>query len=554
MLKSLSIQNYALIDSLNITFDSGFSVITGETGAGKSIILGALSLILGQRADARNIKQDETKCVIEGVFNISSYGLKPFFDELDWVYEGDECILRREIWLNGKSRAFVNDSPVYLNDLKGLGDRLIDIHSQHQNLSLNDNLFQLNVVDVLAGTAEESADYREAFAEYRASEKALNDLREESRRNKEEEDYIRFQYTALTEAALQAGEQELLEQELEAITHSEEIKSALFSVTSNLSGDEQNVETMLRSVRDALQDIDKVYPKAKELALRVESAYIDLKDVREEASRYFEEVEFDPARQQLLEDRLSTIYELQKKHSVTTVEELINLRNEMALRLKNIDSLDERLTGLEKETERKRETMLAKASQLSKKRQVAAPGIEKGIMERLAYLRMPNTRFRCDFKRRMSPDETGADNVQFLFSSNKNSSLQPVSDIASGGEISRLMLCIKAMIAGATALPTIIFDEIDTGTSGEVADRVGTIMEEMSKKMQVIGITHLPQIASKGHTHFVVYKKETDDAVSTHIKELNREERVNEVARMLSGAEVSSQAVENARVMLGVTD
>lgn len=265
---------------------------------------------------------------------------------------------------------------------------------------------------------------------------------------------------------------------------------------------------MLRSVRDALQDIDKVYPKAKELALRVESAYIDLKDVREEASRYFEEVEFDPAQQQLLEDRLSTIYELQKKHSVTTVEELINLRNEMALRLKNIDSLDERLTGLEKETERKRETMLAKASQLSKKRQVAAPGIEKGIMERLAYLRMPNTRFRCDFKRRMSPDETGADNVQFLFSSNKNSSLQPVSDIASGGgEISRLMLCIKAMIAGATALPTIIFDEIDTGTSGEVADRVGTIMEEMSKKMQVIGITHLPQIASKGHTHFVVYKK-----------------------------------------------
>ncbi|MDD2246106.1 MAG: DNA repair protein RecN [Proteiniphilum sp.] len=554
MLKSLSIQNYALIDSLNITFDSGFSVITGETGAGKSIILGALSLILGQRADARNIKQDETKCVIEGVFNISSYGLKPFFDELDWVYEGDECILRREIWLNGKSRAFVNDSPVYLNDLKGLGDRLIDIHSQHQNLSLNDNLFQLNVVDVLAGTASELEDYGKAFAEYRASEKALRDLREESRRNKEEEDYIRFQYTALSEAALQAGEQELLEQELEAITHSEEIKSALFSVTSFLSGYEQNVETMLRSVRDALQNIEKVYPKAKELAVRVESAYIDLKDVSEEASRYFEEVEFDPARQQLLEDRLSTIYDLQKKHSVTTVEDLINLRNEMALRLKNIDSLDERLSGLEKETEKKREVMLAKASLLSKKRQGAASGIEKGIMERLTYLRMPNTRFRCDFKQRTSPDETGKDNVQFLFSSNKNSSLQPVSDIASGGEISRLMLCIKAMIAGATALPTIIFDEIDTGTSGEVADRVGAIMDEMSKQMQVIGITHLPQIASKGHTHFVVYKKETDDAVSTHIKELDREERVNEIARMLSGAEVTSQAVENARVMLGVTN
>ncbi len=552
MLKSLSIQNYALIDSLHIAFDSGFSVITGETGAGKSIILGALSLILGQRADARHIKQSEKKCVIEGVFDISTYNLKPFFNEHDWEYDGEECILRREIWSNGKSRAFVNDSPVYLNDLKELGDRLIDIHSQHQNLSLNDNLFQLNAVDALAGTAGERSVYGQAFADYRSSEKEFHDLYAQFRRNKEEEDYLRFQHTALSEADLKADEQELIEMELKAITHSEEIKSGLFSATSLLSGDERNVESMLRSVAEALQDVQRVFPKVAELAARVTSAYIDLKDVREEASRFFEEVEFDPERRQLLEDRLSVIYDLQKKHSATTVQELIDLRDDMARRLENIDSLDERLAAVEKETEKKQAIMLSKAGELSQKRQAAAPDIEKRLIGKLADLRMPNVRFRCEFTPKNRPDATGADNVQFLFSANKNTALQPVSHIASGGEISRLMLCIKAMIAGATALPTIIFDEIDTGTSGEIADRVGAIMEEMSRQMQVIGITHLPQIASKGHTHFVVYKDESSDAVTTQIKELAPDERVDEIARMLSGAEVTTQAVENARVMLGV--
>ena len=551
MLKSLFIHNYALIDSLQIDFDKGFTVITGETGAGKSIILGALSLILGQRADARHIKQGETKCVIEGVFNIAAYDMQPLFEERDWIYDGDECILRREIWSNGKSRAFVNDSPVYLNDLKGFGDRLIDIHSQHQNLALNDNLFQLNVVDLLSGTAKERTEYGVAYADYRSTEQMLKELRLQARKNKEEEDYLRFQYTALSEAALQPGEQERLETELEAITHSEEIKSGLFTVTSLLSGNEQNVESLLRTVSDTLHQVQAVYPRAADLAARVESAYIDLKDVRAEASHFFEDIDFDPNRQQLLEDRLGTIYDLQKKHAVTTVEELLQLRDEMGVKLQGIDSLDEQLASLEKEIEVRSSVMLGKANQLTQKRKAAVPAIEKELIEKLAFLRMPNVRFRCEFTARSHPDATGADHVQFLFSANRNRELQPVSQIASGGEISRLMLCLKSMIAGATALPTIIFDEIDTGTSGEVADKVGVIMEEMGKQMQVIAITHLPQIASKGYSHFVVYKEDHADTVSTQLKQLSTEERVSEIARMLSGAEISMQAVENARVMLG---
>lgn len=550
MLQSLSIQNYALIDSLHIGFDSGFSVITGETGAGKSIILGALSLILGQRADARHIKQGENKCLIEGVFNISSYNLEPFFTENDWVYDGDECILRREIWAGGKSRAFVNDSPVYLNDLKQLGDRLIDIHSQHRNLALQDNLFQLSVVDALAGTRKEKESYGVAYHEFRTAEKALNELLARSRESKEEEDYLRFQQEALQEAALKEGEQEELEEELKMVTHAEEIKTGLYEVTSLLAGEEANAESLLRSAADTLIRVQQIYPKVEELAKRVETAYIDIKDAREEAARRFEEVEFDPDRQQLVEDRLGTIYGLQKKHSVHSVQELLELQGRIEQQLKGIDSMDEQVEAREKEVAVRRATMVQRAEGLSKKRKAAAPLIEKQLMERLSYLRMPNTRFRCEFSPKKEPDATGADTVQFLFSANKNTPLQPVADIASGGEISRLMLCLKAMIAGATALPAIIFDEIDTGTSGEVADRVGSIMKEMSRDMQVIGITHLPQIASKGHAHFVVFKEEMDDTVATRIKALSEAERVEEIARMLSGAEVSNEAIENARVML----
>lgn len=550
MLKRLSIENYALIDSLQICFDKGFTVITGETGAGKSIILGALSLILGQRADLRHVKQDEARCVIEGLFDISAYRLKPLFDEHEWVYEGDECILRREIWSTGRSRAFINDSPVYLNDLKLLGEQLIDIHSQHQNLSLNDNRFQLNVVDLLADTSKERESYSEAYASYRAAVKALRELSEQYRRNREEEDYLRFQYTSLTEAALEEEEQVRLEEELEALTHSEEIKSALFEATNLLSGDEQNVEQMLRTVRDSLQSLHAVFPKVGTLAQRVESAYLELKDVREEASRLFEQVEFDPGRQQIVEDRLGMLYELEKKHGLSSVGELIALRDAIGMKLQQIDSLDEQLAAQERETAAREKEMLEKAQVLSQKRHAATAAIEQQLTDKLDFLKMPHTRFHCKITPRKEPDATGADQVEFLFSANRNRALQPVSQIASGGEISRLMLSLKAMIAGATALPAIIFDEIDTGTSGEVADRVGAVMQAMSREMQVIGITHLPQIASKGENHFVVYKEERDNSVVTGIRKLTGEERVGEIARMLSGAEVTEQAVENARVML----
>src|SRR5690554_547834 len=551
MLKSLSIENYALIDSINIAFDKGLTVITGETGAGKSIILGALSLILGQRADSRHIKQGENKCLIEGLFDISSYNLKSFFKQRDWEYDETECILRREIWSNGKSKAFVNDSPVYLNDLKELGDRLIDIHSQHQNLALNDNLFQLNVVDTLAATEDELSNYEKAYTEYHSSLKELNDLLNQYQKNKEEEDYLRFQHKSLSDASLKPGEQEQLEEELEALTHSEEIKSGLFAVIAMLSEDEKSIESLLKTTKDRLQIVQNVYPKVTDLTERVRTAYIDLKDVREEASRYFEDIDFDPERQQLIEDRLSTIYGLQKKHSVTTVDELILLRDEIAVQIQNIDSLDERLSILEKETSEKRSLMLEKGRLLSNKRKNAVPEIEKQLIDRLTYLKITNSRFKCEFKEKTNPDSTGIDNLEFLFSANKNTALQPVSEVASGGEISRLMLCLKAMIAGATALPTIIFDEIDTGTSGDIADRVGTIMRQMSREMQVIAITHLPQIASKGDEHLVVYKEETQNGVNSNIKVLTNSERVEEIAQMLSGAEITLEAIENAKAILG---
>jgi DNA repair protein RecN (Recombination protein N) len=553
MLKRLHIQDYALIDSLQITFDKGFSVITGETGAGKSIILGALSLILGQRADMRYLKQDASRCVVEGLFDLSAYDLKPLFEEHEWIYDGDDCILRREIWVTGRSRAFINDSPVNLNDLRLLGDRLIDIHSQHQNLSLNDNLFQLRVVDLLAGTSHELVGYEKAFAAYHAAEKTLGSLREQSRRNREEEEYLRFQHTALQDASLKEGEQEQLEEELEALTHSEEIKSALYSATAILSNGEQNVEGQLRAVRDLLQAIHAVFPKVGGLARRVESAYLDLKDVREEASRLFEAVEFDPGRQQLLEERLNMLYDLEKKHGLGTVGELIALRDEIGDRLQQIGTLDERLEEQERYTADRRRAMLEKAEELSKKRHAATAAIEQQLIGMLNYLKLPHARFHCKITPRRDPDATGVDQVAFLFSANKSSSLQPVSSIASGGEISRLMLSLKAMIAGATALPAIIFDEIDTGTSGEVADKVGSVMKMMSCEMQVIGITHLPQIASKGDAHFVVFKEEQDNSVVTGIRRVTGEERVNEIARMLSGAEITEQAVENARVMLETT-
>lgn len=550
MLKLLSIQNYALIDSLDISFNHGFSVITGETGAGKSIILGALSLILGQRAESRFIKQNEQKCAIEGVFDISQYDLKHIFDDRDWDFHPEECIIRREIWRNGKSRAFVNDSPVYLADLKELGERLIDIHSQHQNLSLNDDLYQLNVVDILSKSKKEKKEYSISFETYNKIKKELNDAQENYRKNIEAEAFIKFQLEALDGANLEEGEQQDLEIELETITHSEDIKSALFSVSNTLSGDEGSVIRALGEVVDKLRGIEDVFPKVSELAERANSARIDLKDISSESDHLFDSIDFDPKRQQHVEDRLSVVYELQKKHSVTTIEELIEIRSDLSAQLKNITSLDEKIEELESDLAKAHAEMIAKASVLSEKRKTITQVIEKELKEKLKYMGILNAQFKCDITTKSIPDASGQDNISFLFSANKNVEVQPVSQIASGGEISRLMLCLKSMMAGAASLPTIIFDEIDTGTSGEIADKMGNIMREMGQNMQVITISHLPQIAAKGAGHYIVYKEDTEDTTATYMRKLSDEERVTELARMLSGAETTAQAVENARVML----
>ena len=553
MLKTLFIKNYALIEELKVEFDEGFSVVTGETGAGKSIILGALSLILGQRAESKFIKQNANKCTIEGVFDISVYELSGLFETNDWVYDGDVCIIRREIWANGKSRAFLNDSPVYLQDLKALGERLIDIHSQHENLSLNDNLFQLTLVDSIAKTASIKEKYKTYFKTYKKAESELLDLHQQAQKNKEEQDYLQFQFNNLTEAHLQEDEQETLEAELESITHSEEIKSSLYKLTNTLSEDEQSVESGLRTALEsakALQHFTSTSAYSQSFVERIESAYIDMKDLRQEAERVFQDVDFDPDRQLIIEDRLSVIYSLQQKHSVATVKELIDILSDIGEKLQNIESLDERIEQLEKEFTQKKKTVYAEAEALSELRKSAVATIEKNIEDKLSYLGIPNARFKINFTDKKELDATGKDTINFFFSANKNTHLQPIAQIASGGEISRLMLVLKSLVADATSLATIIFDEVDTGTSGEIADKMGLIMQQLSDKMQVMAITHLPQIAAKGNAHYYVYKKELTDATTTSIKKLTMPERIEEIARMLSGAETTVQALENARVML----
>ncbi len=550
MLKSLSIQNYALIDSLTINFGAGFSVITGETGAGKSIILGALSLILGQRAEIRHIKQNESKCTIEGTFDISEYKLESFFQQKDWQFEGNECIIRREIWINGKSRAFVNDSPVYLNDLKTLGDKLIDIHSQHQNLSLNDNLFQLNALDLLAFAKAEKEAFEQIFLSFQAENNKWKSLKKQSKEIKQEQDYLQFQLDTLSEAKLQANEQTELESELSTLTHAEDIKSVLYQVAQTFSGEEENIEQKLKTASDNLSAISNLFPEADELSKRVHSSYLELKDVREEASRYFQKIESDPQRQQIVEDRLSLLYDLQQKYGARNVGELMQLQSEIEQKLLNIHSMDEQLEQQEKLVAQKEKEMIAKSQQLSEKRQASVSSVEQQLTQQISILGMPYARFECHLIEKPQPDIHGNEDVQFLFSANKNVSLQPIELIASGGEISRVMLSLKNMIAGAIALPTIIFDEIDTGTSGEIAAKMATIMQQMSRKMQVIVITHLPQIAAKGDSQYLVYKDEQSEIATINMKKLTSQERVLEIARMLSGAETTEQAIENAKVML----
>lgn len=549
MLKSLYIKNYALIDSLEIDFEAGFSVITGETGAGKSIILGALALILGQRADIKSIKEGEDKCIIEGTFDVSAYDLKAFCEQNDIEYDSNSYIIRREILSSGKSRAFINDSPVSLNDLKELGSQLIDIHSQHKNLLIGDSRFQMQVVDLLASTSDALNTYKTAYNAYRKEKKELSELIELSEKEKQDQDYLQFQFDTLSEAKLIDGEQEELEQELATLNHAEDIKSALYKIHTLLSTDEGGIVTHLKESLTTAQSLSTIYAESEDIIQRLESAFIDLKDLSPEVERNAEDIEFSPERLTSIESRLDLIYSLQQKYRLGNIAELITFQNEVEEKLKNISSSDDKIEQLKIQEEQKHAKMLELGEKLSKKRKDAVPKIEKQLVERISMLGMPNVRFACELSKKEA-DATGIDELAFMFSANKNTTLQPVSEVASGGEISRVMLCLKAMIAGATALPTIIFDEIDTGVSGEVADKMGQIMQEFGEQMQVIAITHLPQIAAKGYSHYFVYKEHGKSATTTNIRRLTHEERIKELAQMLSGSKVTDAAIENAKEML----
>lgn len=550
MIKSLYIRNFALIDTLEISFDKGFTTITGETGAGKSIILGALSLILGQRADSKALKDSESKSIIEGHFDLSAYALKPFFFDNEIEYDANHCILRRELFPGGKSRAFINDTPVNLNQLKELASQLIDIHSQHQNLLLSDAAYQLRVLDTLAGTLPDLDLYLIEFKKYKKLNRELKQLKEDVSRNRQEEDYLRFQFEQLDNAQLQDGEQELLEAELDQLNHAEEIKGGLYKIYQLIQSDENGLIIPLKEAVHTASALQRVYPKIKDLLERLESNLIDLKDIAAEAEDSADSVEFNPERLQWIQNRLDVIYTLQQKHNAQSVGELIALYAQLDERLQQMDHSDEAVLELEKALLDQKAKVIEIATRLSGKRRKEAVKVASQLENRLIHLGMPNVKVELSFKTTDEPAENGFESVIFLFSANKKMPLQPIADIASGGEISRVMLSLKAMIAGATALPTIIFDEIDTGVSGEIADKMGDIMVELSNYLQVMSITHLPQIAAKGNAQFKVYKTDTEEATTTHLRRLEEDERIDEIARMLSGAVIVESALTHAREML----
>lgn len=553
MLRSLFIQNYALIEKLDISFEEGFSVITGETGAGKSIILGAIGLLLGQRADSKAIRQGATKCVIEARFDISSYGMQAFFDENELEFE-PECILRRELYASGKSRAFINDTPASLGQMRELGELLIDVHSQHQNLLLNKEDFQLNVLDILASDEDILTEYRSSYNLWKQADRELKNTIEQAEQSKADEDFIRFQLDQLDEAALTDGEQEELEAEIETLTHAEEIKAGLYKISQVFSSDELGVLSSLKDNLNCMLSLQKVYPLAGELAERMESAYIELKDINQEVSERLDSIEFNPARLEEVNERLNLIYSLQQKHRVQTVGELLTLAEEYRAKLSVITSYDDEIIKLTGQRDKLYARVKKEAALLTKKRKHAAKEVEKQMVSRLIPLGMPNIRFQVEIGQRKEPGLNGEDTVTFLFSANKNGAMQPISSVASGGEIARVMLSVKAIIAGAAKLPTIVFDEIDTGVSGEIADRMADIMQEMGdQNRQVISITHLPQIAARGKTHYLVYKQDNDKETNSHIRRLNDDERVTEIAHMLSGATLTQAALNNAKELLKKT-
>ena len=552
MLKQLYIKNFTLIDELNISLYPGFSVITGETGAGKSIILGAIGLLLGNRADSKAIKAGRDRCVIEAHFDLSRYGMQKFFDDNDIDYDADDTIIRRELTAAGKSRAFINDTPVPLTRMRELGEQLVDIHSQHQNLLLQKEDFQLNVVDIIAQDADQLKVYQKEYYAYRKAKELLEELKAEIAKNRENEEFMRFQHKELDDANLQEGELEQLEQEAETLSHSEDIKTALYEADSALSGENDSILDKLKNATHQLENICDVYPSMADVAGRMQSSYIELKDIAQEISSSVDHVEFDPNRLDAINTRLDKLYTLQQKFHVETVTELIATRDRIAEQLSHIDNGDEDIEEKEKEVA----ALLAKAEKqaalLTSIRQKSAKAIETEMKGRLIPLGIPNVRFEIAFAEKPLSGN-GADKVSFLFSANKSTQLQPVSQVASGGEIARVMLSLKAMISGAVKLPTIIFDEIDTGVSGKIAEKMADIMEEMGlQNRQVLSITHLPQIAAKGSHHYKVLKEETENGTISHMKELNNQERIEEIAQMLSGSDITQAALANAKELLRI--
>ena len=558
MITHLHIQNYALIDRLDMEFHEGFSVITGETGAGKSIILGAISLLLGQRADSKAVKNGAARCTIEAHFDLSRYGMAQFFADNDIDYDAFDCILRRELSATGKSRAFINDTPVSLAQMKLLGQQLVDIHSQHQNLLLQEEDFQLNVVDVIADDRKLLDQYQQKYNEYRQAERQLADMKAVIEKAANDEDFLRFQLNELTEAHLEEGMQEQLEQEAALLSHAEDIKSALFEADSLLSNGDHSIIEMLKSATRPLSRIAVVYPDIREAVERLESAHVEIKDIAREIGSDASRIDFDPQRLEAVNTQLDTIYSLQKKHHVDTVEALIALHNDIQQQLRQIEGGDESLAAQEKLVRETYENSLALAKKLSAERQKAAKRIEQEMQQRLVPLGMPNVQFKVEvntladkISQHPTLTPTGIDAVEYLFTANVGSALQPVSQIASGGEIARVMLALKAMISGTVKLPTIIFDEIDTGVSGKIAEKMGHIMKEMGQQeRQVLSITHLPQIAALGTTHYKVYKEDTKEGTKTYMRLLTHDERITEIAQMLSGSDITEAAISNAKELL----
>lgn len=549
MLRHLSIQNYALIEKIEIEFPGELSIITGETGAGKSILLGALSLIAGSRADTSVLQDKTKKCIAEGTFDIKNYSLKGFFvaNELDY---SEEAVIRREISPEGKSRAFINDTPVNLSQLKELSFELIDIHSQHETLTLNESAYQLSVVDAFAKTSDLVLKYRTDYKRFKELENDLSLLVEKEKQSKLDADYWQFQFDEFEKMNLRPGEQEKMEDELKMLENAEEIKSVLEKIAHSLNGGEQNVISALNENKLQISSISKLNSTYNELLSRINSAYVELKDIAGEIEMLSEKIYFDPNKAQELTLRLDEIYRLQKKHQVNSIEGLLDIKAMVEKKMSDNSTLEAEIAKLRLENEKLREKLFLLSKKISTERKKALPKLEKNVSELLFELAMPNAQFRVEHILLETLTEQGIDKIKFLFSANKGSDLKEISKIASGGELSRLMLSMKSLIAKNTSLPTIIFDEIDSGVSGTVAEQVGKMISKMSESMQVITITHLPQIASKGESHFAVYKEEKSGKTYTQIKFLTKDERIKEIAKMLSAGKPTEISIKNAKELL----